>query len=213
MLDYPKLLFVIVWVATFAGSAYAQEAAVEQTSAKVEWISGKNSGAHEFSILGGYAFDSFKLWGKTPNATLGQIAFGYNRKMLRLGQQMLEYRMEISIFSRITYPEFEPGRERVSLSGFGFAPLGFRMNFRQEDTVQPFLGSTLGFMYLEGPFPDERGKKFNYTLRAGGGIEFLILSRSSLSLGYTFFHLSNGDSGQVNPGIDSSFFFASLTFF
>lgn len=180
---------------------------------KTGWLTGREAGIHEFSILGGYAFDSFELWGKTPNATLGQLAFGYNRKFLRLGEQVVEYRVELNIFSKITYPEFSPSEERASLSGFGLAPLGFRINFRQSKPVQPFLGTSAGFMYLDGPFPDERGKKFNFTLRTGGGVEFMVHARYSLSFGYTYYHLSNGDNGQVNPGIDSGFLFASFTVF
>jgi len=180
---------------------------------KVQWLKASEHPIHEFSLLGGYGINSFKLWGKTPDATLGQLGIGYNRKLFKLGEQVLEYRMELNVFSKITYPEFEPRQERTSLSGFGLTPLGLRINFRQSETVQPFLGTSGGFMYLDGPFPDERGEKFNYTLRAGLGLEFMINTGSSFSIGYTYFHISNGDNGEVNPGIDSGFLFASLTFF
>lgn len=212
-------LFLVLFI---SGHALAQPRQADQavqkdkpkTSIKIsEWLDGSERHIHEFSILGGYAFDSFKLWGKTPNATIGQLGFGYNRKFFRFGEQLLEYRFEFNAFSKVTYPDFSPETRRSSLSGFGVSPLGLRLNFRESQTVQPFLGTAAGFLYLDGPFPDERGKKFNYTFRTGAGIEFLIHRGSSISIGYTYMHLSNGDSGEINPGIDSGFIFASLTFF
>lgn len=183
------------------------------SSKNLQWLRGSAPNIHEFSILGGYAFDSFVLWGKTPNATLGQLGVGYNRKFLRFGDQVVEYRLELTAFSKLTYPEFAPERERSSLSGFGMSPVGMRINFRQSHGLQPFLGATGGFIYLNGPFPDERGEKFNFTLRGGFGLELIIGQASSLSLGYNYMHLSNGNNGEVNPGVDSGFLFASLTFF
>lgn len=179
----------------------------------LEWYTVNEAHVHELSLWGGYAFDSFRLWGKTADATLGQMGLGYNRKLFRLGEQLLEYRLELNLYSRITYPEFEPERKRMSLSGYGIVPLGLRVNFRQSRQLQPFIGTSGGFMYLNDPFPDERGKNFNYTFTAGAGLEILLGSNTSLSLGYKYYHLSNGESGEVNPGVDSAFFFGSLTLF
>lgn len=180
---------------------------------RLDWYTVKEANVHELSIWGGYAFDSFRLWGKTADATLGQMGLGYNRKIFRLGEQVLEYRLELNLYSKITYPEFEPERERMTISGYGIVPLGLRVNFRQSRPLQPFIGTSGGFMYLNDPFPDERGKNFNYTFTAGTGLEILLSSSSSLSLGYKYYHLSNGESGEINPGVDSAFFFGSLTFF
>lgn len=213
----PLLLFLCLSGRVQAQPRQADQAAQKdkpKTSMKKSgWLDDSEQHIHEFSILGGYAFNSFELWGKTPNATIGQLGFGYNRKFYRFGEQLIEYRLEFNAFSKVTYPNFSPETQRSSLSGFGLSPLGLRLNFRESQTVQPFLGTAVGFLYLDGPFPDERGKKFNYTFRTGAGIEFLINRGSSISIGYTYMHLSNGDSGEINPGIDSGFIFASLTFF
>lgn len=216
---YFILLLLVLCV---SGGALAQPRQADQavqkdkpkTSLKISgWLDNSVQHIHEFSIMGGYGFNSFKLWGKTPNATIGQLGFGYNRKFYRFGEQLLEYRLEFNAFSKVTYPDFSPETQRSSLSGFGLSPLGLRLNFRESQAVQPFVGTAVGFLYLDGPFPDDRGKQFNYTFRTGTGIEFLIHTGYSLSVGYTYLHLSNGDSGEVNPGIDSGFIFASITFF
>lgn len=169
--------------------------------------------AHEFSLWGGYASESIQLWGKTPEATLSLIGIRYNRKFLKLYDSTLEYSLEIDLYARYTYPEFTADRQINTVSGGGFSPLGFQLNFLDYQRLQPFLKTSGGLMFLSEPFPDYRGKKFNFTFEAGGGIEYMITSNASITLGYRYLHLSNGETGQVNPGIDSNFFYGGITFF
>lgn len=222
LLNLKNTVCFITLFVLFSGAVFAQSGresssknstSTENTETSVEWLSVSEPQVHEFSIWGGYAFDSFKLWGKTPDATLGQLGLGYNRRFLRIGNQLFRYRFTINLFSKITYPEFAQHRNRTSLSGFGLTPLGLRINFLQNRKLQPFFDTAGGLIVFNEPFPDFRGKKFNYTLGLGGGMELLLNSGSSLSLGYKYLHLSNGESGQVNPGVDSGFFFLALTLF
>ncbi|NGP76476.1 acyloxyacyl hydrolase [Balneolaceae bacterium YR4-1] len=209
------LLFITIFLVPSLGFSQSKSEVINsaKTTTRVSWIGFDEVQAHEFSLWGGYAFDSYRFWGKTPDATIGQLGIGYNRKFLRIGNQILKYRFTLNLFSKITYPEFEPGRNRTSLSGFGITPLGLRSNFFAGNKLQPFLDASGGMIVFNDPFPDIRGKKFNYTLGIGGGLEYLLNARSSLSFGYKYFHISNGERGQVNPGIDSSFFFLALTIF
>ncbi len=68
-------------------------------------------------------------------------------------------------------------------------------------------------MYFKKPFPDERGVPFNFTLELGGGIEIIILENISLTAGYKYHHMSNGQFGEVNPGVDSNIFYTGFTIF
>ncbi|MGK7370907.1 MAG: acyloxyacyl hydrolase [Candidatus Halalkalibacterium sp. M3_1C_030] len=210
-----KTLFILLLLAPSVSysQAYEKNSRTVSDPIRANWIHYSDENAHEFTVWGGYAFDSFRLWGKTPDATIGQLGLGYNRKFLKVGNQLIKYRFTLNLFSKVTYPEFQPGRNRTSLSGFGITPLGFRVNFIQNKLLQPFIDTSGGMIVFNGPFPDSRGKKFNYTLGLGGGIEYLLNSNTSLSFGYKYFHISNGERGQVNPGIDSSFFFLAFTIF
>lgn len=210
-----NILFLAVFLIPALGfsQSITKEYASVQNNKKISWIGFDDVQAHEFTIWGGYAFDSYRLWGKTPDATIGQLGIGYNRKFLRFGNHVFKYRFTLNLFSKVTYPEFEPGRNRTSLSGFGVTPLGLRSNFLSNRKLQPFLDVTGGMIVFKEPFPDMRGKKFNYTLGIGGGLEYLLNPGSSISFGYKYFHISNGERGQVNPGIDSSFFFLAFTIF
>jgi opacity protein-like surface antigen len=168
---------------------------------------------HELSFWGGYSFDSMLLWGKTPNTTMHSLGLRYNMQFMRIYTAEVEYIFKLSLYSKYSYPEFKEGRPRNSITGFGIVPVGFQLNFRGDKTVQPFLNTTGGFMYFQQPFPDFRGKRFNFTFAIGGGFEFMLSESVSLSLGVRYHHLSNGQLGQVNPGIDSSMFYSAITIF
>lgn len=183
------------------------------SSRNVRWIEPYNGNQHlnEISLWYGYAFDSFRMWGKTRDATLQQVGIRYNRKLLYLYNQLLEYTFEFDLYSRYNYPAYTEHPREDTLTGIGVSPLGFQINFMPHRIFQPFFKSSGGIMILNGPFPDERGKKFNFTFGIGGGVEAAISPSSSLSLGYKFYHLSNGQTGQVNPGIDSGFMYGAFT--
>lgn len=168
---------------------------------------------HELTLWAGFGFDSYALWGKTPDTRTQYIGLGYNRKLWANAQAVLEYKVRIDLYSNYSYPAFNQNGKRSSLSGLGVAPLGFQLNFLARKPVQPFLNTSAGITFLDNPFPDLRGEKINFTLSAGGGLEFQLSSSVSLSLGVKYHHLSNGDRGQVNPGIDSNIYYTSITIF
>ncbi len=167
---------------------------------------------YEISLWGGYSFNSVTLWGKTTDATLGTLGFSLKRKFLKIHNTTIEYLTGFHLYARYTYPEFNIDRQRTSLSGFGITPVGLQTNFFANRKIQPFLNTSVGLMFLEEPFPDSRGEKRNFTLSLGTGLEFVIAGNTNLSLGYKYLHLSNGDLGEVNPGIDSSLLYTSITF-
>lgn len=185
-----------------------------QTS-RVRWVKNEQR-LHEYALWGGYSFDSLRMLGKTSNATLSLMGGRYNRKLLTTGSALLEYSAEMSFYASYSFPETRSGvhrEETATVSGIGLNPLGFQLNFRKRKTVQPFFKSTAGMMFFTRPFPDRRGTRSNFTFGVGGGLEFILTANSSFSLGFTFFHLSNGETGQINPGVDSSLFFGAFTFY
>lgn len=126
---------------------------------------------------------------------------------------MLEYSFELNLLANYNYPEFTREADRATLSGFGLTPVGLQFNWGQNRSVQPFIRTATGFLYLNDPFPDSRGAKFNFTLEAGAGLEFRLTDHSSFALEYKYHHMSNGDRGEVNPGIDSNILYGAVTLF
>jgi opacity protein-like surface antigen len=168
---------------------------------------------HEFMVWVGLAFDSFALWGKTPDTRNQSLGIGYNRKLGIIHNIIIEYNMRIDLYSNYSYPDFDSNGQRSSLSGLGLSPLGFQLNFLSSQNVQPFINTSAGVIFLENPFPDFRGSKLNFTLSAGGGVEIRLSGSVSLSAGIKYHHLSNGGRGQVNPGVDSTIYYTAITFF
>lgn len=168
---------------------------------------------NEFSLWAGFAFDSYRLWGKMPDTEIRSLGVRYNRKLLFKKNLILEYNLSASLYSKYSYPSSLDKNARTSLSGFGISPLGFQVNFAGHKKVQPFLNTSTGLMLLNKRFPDIRGKKMNFTFGAGGGIEILLSKSVSLSAGIKYHHLSNGDRGEINPGIDSNLYYTTITIF
>lgn len=183
-------------------------------SDRLSWVNEKNTDIHEMNFIVGYSFASTKgFWGKIPQVTLSIYTLRYNRKLVTYhNKHLLEYTAEVNLAANYTLtntPKYQAG----SYSGFGITPLGFQFNLNQHNIVQPFLKSSTGFMYFKKPFPDNRGIQFNLTLELGAGMEFMLLDNVSFSVGYKYHHMSNGQLGKINPGVDSNVFYAGFTIF
>lgn len=178
------------------------------------WAGRQRTDLHEFNFVGGYSFHSTRgFWGKIPEASLSILSLRYNRKLFVFDEQhLLEYVSELNISANYTVRESNQYKSG-SFSGHGITPLGFQFNFNHTKVVQPFFKSSTGYMYFNKRFPDERGVRFNFTLELGTGIEFVIGKNVSMSVGYKYHHMSNGEIGQINPGVDSNIFYSGITIF
>ncbi len=179
-----------------------------------EWVTPQRTDIHEVNFVGGYSFHSTRgFWGKIPDATLSIFVLRYNRKLFNFkNKHILEYVSEVNLsanYTLVTTPRFRSG----SYTGFGAAPLGFQFNLYDGNVIQPFFKSSAGFMLFNKRFPDERGTRFNFTLELGGGLELAVAKNFSFTLGYKYHHMSNGQFGQINPGIDSNIFYTGITIF
>lgn len=171
-----------------------------------------HNGDQEFSIWAGGSVNSVQILARTPGATLSMLGMRYSRVIRQWPEGNLKYNAELSLASYLTYPEFKTDHKRISDFGSGISPLGFQYNFRPDQKVQPFIFTSGGFLYLHKPFPDARGKKFNFTFELGTGIQVYHGNSYGIIFGYTFHHFSNAETGQVNPGVDSNLLYIGITF-
>lgn len=181
---------------------------------QLEWIRSDQPNIHEINFMGGYSFHSNRgFWGKIPKATLSIYILRYNRKIVSLkNRHILEYVAEVNVAANYSVRSSKRFKEG-SFNGYGLTPLGFQFNWRKNNTVQPFLKSSTGFMYLDKRFPDARGTKFNFTLEFGTGVEFVVGENLSFTIGYKYHHMSNFFLGKINPGVDSNIFYSGITIF
>jgi hypothetical protein len=58
--------------------------------------------------------------------------------------------------------------------------------------------------------PEGDGASLIYLLNIGAGFEFPFFQNSKIQLGYSIQHMSNANTGEQNPGIDSHMLFMTI---
>ena len=92
--------------------------------------------------------------------------------------------------------------------GFGLSPIGVR----PDRGFSPYLIAKGGMIYFMDRILSAQSMKLNFTAQFGGGVETTLRSGLRFRLGYSNFHISNGDVAPRNPGIDFMFINAGLSF-
>ena len=176
---------------------------------------------NEFGIWGGGSFGSPTLIGTTRDTRLAIFALRYARVLARGESLAFKYTLDAVPVARLSFPVFEqaatPGavafERRKTITAAGLSPVGFQLNFRRRERVQPFLQTSGGFLYFGERIPDERGARFNFTGDFGGGVQWKTGARRAWTVGYRYQHVSNGYRADVNPGFDSNLFYVGFSIF
>ena len=96
--------------------------------------------------------------------------------------------------------------------GEAMSPIGFQWNFLPRHKTQPFLIGHGGYMYSTQPIPIIQAGSFNFTFDLGAGFEVYRSRTRSIRIEYRYHHISNHNTAQENPGIDSGLFQATYAF-
>jgi len=185
---------------------------------------------NELSVLGGFVPETVRLYGGSRRSSYGFAAVRYSRRIASGDSLALKYQIDFIPLALINYERqrvfqiapntFDIQRERETVYGIGFAPVGLQLNFRRKKKVQPFVGLTLGMIYFAKSIPDDRstvfpdrfGTHLNFVTSGGGGVEFATESERSYTVGFKLQHISNASRGNINPGFDQSLFYFGYTF-
>lgn len=181
-------------------------------------VYGMERAANEYGVWGGGSFSSPTLIGTTERVRLGLVAFRYARVLARGENLALKYTLDAVPVASMSFPAFETTgtgvREvRKTITGAGLSPVGFQLNFRRRERVQPFAQASGGFLYFGERVPDVRGAQFNFTGDFGGGVQWKTGARRAWTVGYRYQHVSNGYRADVNPGFDSNLFYVGFSIF
>jgi hypothetical protein len=179
---------------------------------------GLEKAANEFGVWGGGSFSGPTLIGSTEDTRLGLLAFRYARVLARGDSLALKYTVDAVPLATLSFPVFEASgagvREvRRTITGAGVAPVGFQLNFRRRERVQPFAQTSGGFVYFGERIPTAQGAQFNFTADFGGGVQWKTAARRAWTVGYRYHHVSNGYRADVNPGFDSNLFYVGFSIF
>lgn len=186
------------------------------------------AGKSELMLWGGFSPDSstvFKGTGRTPDARFGIVAVRYSRRFNNSDKVNLKYTFDAVPLAVLNYPDvriptlvtagstFQVQSVRETRRAFGIAPLGLQVNFRPRKKYQPFIGASGGLLYFNKTTPNFIGTRFNFTADVGGGLEIRLKEKRALTVGYKYYHISNGNRGIENPGVDNNLFYIGYTFF
>ena len=93
---------------------------------------------------------------------------------------------------------------------FEASPIGFRFNTPLFRRAQLTLGTSGGVIFSPQDLIVDQASKVNYSGTFGGGVEFAYQPRRAVRLEYVLRHISNGNTGYLNPGIDAGVFRVTL---
>jgi hypothetical protein len=174
---------------------------------------------NEFGLWTGYSPFSFKLKGISEDRKLFLLNLQYARELLTTCPLTLKYTAElvpVALEKQPTQLYIIGGSTLVNPSGTiygaGMNPVGLQGNFGNK-SVQPFANGSVGFLYFTRQVPILESSQFNYTISIGMGAQFIRRSGRTFTVGWKYHHLSNNYQAMLNPGIDSSLFFAGFSIF
>lgn len=195
----------------------AQSAVPKGTGVSSTAASSVISALNEFGIWIGYSPHSFVLQGTSLHRQLFLINLEYARRLAVRGPLTLKYTAGIVPLALEMQPTSYYIVHRSVLKnragiifGAGANPFGLQLNIGHRK-LQPFVNSSAGFLYFDRQVPSPASSQFNFTFNFGGGIQFFTASRRSFTVGYKYHHLSNAETGTINPGIDSNVIYVGFS--
>lgn len=172
----------------------------------------------------GYSFDSGGPFSPLQTFNLLLIGLRYEHPVLQSGVVTLAYAgdaIPLAVLpNNIRVDAFYDGDRgwlvrhnapRRVTWGTGIMPLGFRVVVAPTSNVQPYLGAAAGGIYFTNPMPAANGRRFNFSAEAGAGLHLVLQNDWGIDVGFKLHHLSNGGTGEVNPGLDSKVFYVGFT--
>ena len=169
------------------------------------------SGRKEYDTEGRkFAMASFK-WGRVVGTAKG-ITWEYFFEIIPVA---------FAINNEVKNPKFvspeetpaEPATVRKNTYGFGFEPAGFRLIFRPKKRIKPFFRAGAGFIFTAKPIPVPESPSYNFIGDFGGGIIYHLDKKYTMDFGYRYFHISNMNIGEINPGYNANVFYVGFSRF
>lgn len=171
-------------------------------------VNGTDSGV-AIGIWYGYSPASNSFFAKMEQTTFFLAGVDIRYATIQLERLFINLSSQIIAYSRTDFPSNGVSGPRDNRNGFGITPLKITVPVTGKRSY-PYLSASAGLMLFDKRFPTEEGTRLNATIDVGTGYNFYLNNKYRLDLGYRFHHLSNGDTGKVNPGIDSNLFVATL---
>jgi hypothetical protein len=182
-------------------------------------------GAAEWGVQAGFApmqptFFSGRKEYDTDGRKFTLAGFRYGRVFGTVRGVTYEYLFEASPFALAMQNEVADRAEgsktktvRANTFGVTVQPAGFRFVFRPDARLKPFLQTAAGFIFTRKPIPVPQSTNYNFVGDFGGGLMYSISRQQVIKGGYRYYHISNMNIGEINPGYNANMFYVDLTVF
>lgn len=172
----------------------------------------------QISLISGKSIGSIHLFGYADNREISTFGIRNFWPMGHFLASRFDYVTEVLPVVLLTGPSRYSADSRAlttqrSVSyGAGVTPIGARLLWRPGKSWKPYLLGDGGLLYFKQPALSPHGTHLNFSAEFGAGIQFRLPSQKQLSIGYSFYHFSNGDTGARNPALDSNLIYTAVTF-
>ena len=171
-------------------------------------------GKNEIGIWGGGSVAATPLIGTTSDFDFGLAALRYGRRLWENEALSFDWTVDVvplAILSLDRSPS-SAGTEHDAVYGAGLAPIGFRISYDALDWCRPYFAASGGFLAFAERVP-AAGAKFNFTYDFGVGAQIPLTARTAATIGYSYYHISNGDIADSNPGFDANLLYVGFSLF
>jgi opacity protein-like surface antigen len=202
---YRLLLSLVTILAALAGPVVSRGEDATPASGR-----GKN----EFGLWGGGSVAATPMIGKSTGFNFGLAALRYGRTLWKNGALAFDWTVDaipVAILSLDRAPD-SADKQRATVYGAGLAPIGFRIAYDALGWCRPYFAASGGFLAFTERVP-ATGSKFNFTYTFGVGAQVPVTADAAVTIGYTYYHISNGGIGESNPGFDSNILYAGFSIF
>lgn len=156
---------------------------------------------------------SYIFLGKTPYSSSQRASIGYiSAYTVRIFGSYLNFSARIHPISEYTYSKRDAGGSLDTIRGWSLDPLGLSSTVQLNKTTR--LRNTVygGFTIMPYTFPTDKGRRLNFNFELQSTIEQALGKQYVISFGGAFHHISNAQTGEQNPGIDSIYMLLRLSY-
>jgi hypothetical protein len=170
-----------------------------------------NSSANAWTLFANTSVANATLYGTSRDRHLTLFGVRYTRLLLEKNAFTVDYTPEIiplAILSQpalgtLAVPVRTPLTHSQTAYAFGVNPIGAELALLPHKRVEPFVGTTEGFLFFNRNVPSPQAAQFNFAFTMGTGVRLRLSESTGISLGYFFHHFSNASEAHQNPGLDS----------
>ena len=169
------------------------------------------SGREEYDTKGRkFALGSFR-WGRVFGTVKG-VTYQYMFEAMPV-----TYAIRNEVRNASYKPDGTAGTKyatvRENTYGAAIHPAGFRFVFLPKRRVKPFVQTSAGFIFSKKPVPIPESPGYNFSGDFGGGVMYSLDKKRTINFGYRYFHISNMNIGEVNPGYNANVFYIGYSSF